>query len=139
MGISIVKSNMSQSPNLIEVYRGASKEIELDIKKPGTDVDGNPIDEPFDLTGCTVYFSVRKEVTSPKVLIVKSSVLDTEITLSLPLTDGKATIILDYLDTKLMEPGKYVFDVWVKKSDGKRFPVVEPSEFVILPAVTFFE
>lgn len=139
MGISILQSTMSRSPNAIEIYKGASKDIELDIKQPGEDVDGNPLDDAFDLTDCTVYFCVRKELDHPKALITKTSVLNSEIDLILPLIAGKAIIFISYNDTKLMTPGVYYFDVWVKKPDGKRFPVVEPSEFIILPAVTYID
>lgn len=136
MGLSIQNSNMSESPNLIEVYKGASKEIELEIKKPDEDVDGNSIESDFDLTGCTLYFSVRKSLNDPRSLIGKTSDDSDQIEILEPLVEGGAIIYLDYTDTNLMEPGKYFFDVWVKKPDGKRFPVIEPSEFVILPAVT---
>lgn len=139
MGISYVQSTMSKSPNVIEVYRGASKDVEINIKKPGVDIDGNKLDEPFNLTDCTLYFSVRKEVGHHKVLIYKTSDTTSEIELIAPLTNGKAMIYLSYLDTKFMEAGRYYFDVWVKKLDGKRFPVVEPSEFIVLPAVTFLD
>jgi hypothetical protein len=136
MGLTISQSTMSASPNSLEIYRGQSKEVELKITKKDKDVDGNDIEVPLPLDGCTIYFSVVKTLNDNKILISKSSVDVDQISITMPYSDGKAVIYIEHTDTLYLAPGKYFFDVWVKKPDGKRFPVVSPSEFVILPAIT---
>ena len=51
-------------------------------------------------------------------------------------TVGIARIFLNPADTQDKDATEYVFDVWVVLASGKRFAVVEPSVFVIEPAVT---
>lgn len=136
MGISLVSSTMTPSANSISIYKAQSKDIELDITKPSQDIDGNPIDVPFDLTGCTLVFQVRAQPGDAKLLISKTSASSAQILFQTPYTIGKAYIYIDFTDTKFMEPGKYYFDVWVIRPNTKRYPVIENSEFIIKQPVS---
>jgi len=46
------------------------------------------------------------------------------------------TVYLNPEDTSLLNAQIYYFDVWVKLSGGKRYPVIEPSEFVVKEPLT---
>ena len=139
MGISLVSSTMSPAPNLVELYKGQDKDIELILTETAFDVDKNPIDVPFDLTGCTLYFQVRSSGESTIIVIGKKSTDITQILIETPPVCGKAIIHISHADTEYLEPGKYLFDVWVKRVDGKRYPVVELSEFVIKLPITIID
>lgn len=138
MGISLSKSTISPTPNAIEVYKGASKDVALAITRTVDDVNGKAEDIPFDLTGCTLTFSLRTNAASPELILSKVSTDPTQIAIDADLLKGLATIFIDFTDTKDMEPGSYQFDVWVDEPSGKRYPVVEPAEFKIKPAITRF-
>src|ERR1700744_1918251 len=118
MGISIVQSNMSPSSNLIEIYRGQSKDIQLNLTQPSTDPYGKPISIPLDLTGCSLYFTMKEHSLDPDPLILKTTADDTQILIGTPATCGNATIFLLYSDTFYLEPSsvskKYYYDVWVQ-------------------------
>lgn len=136
MGISIPQSTMSRSPNALEVYRGQSLDVELIASQPTVDVDNNPTTKPFDLTGCTIYFTVKLNGSNVRALITKTSADSTQIQIETPPTLGKAIIFLAPADTKNLEPDTYQFDVWVRIPNGEVFPIVEVSEFVVLQPIT---
>lgn len=136
MAISNSSSNISKSSSSIEVYQGESKDMELEIVQEVDDVDGNPEEVPVDLTGAKVCFTVRKSVGDSEVKIFKDSTNVLDIEILTPATEGFATIYLTSDDTLLLDPGKYVFDVWVTLSSGKRLPVIEVSDFIVKEPVT---
>jgi hypothetical protein len=113
--------------NAITIYRGSSKTYLLTV----TDEDG----EIQNLTGASIYFTVKCDVKDSLAKIQKSSAQATEIEIHAP-TEGKAKIYLGPTDTQNMDPGKYVFDVWVQLASGKRYPVIKPSTFKVEHAVT---
>jgi len=136
MSISGASSNITKSSNSIDIYQGESQDLDLSIVQEVKDVNDVLVEEPVDLTGSVIYFSVRTKASSPDLLISKisSNILDVEI--PSPLTDGLAIIHLASDDTKNMAAGEYVFDVWIVLSSGKKVPVVEVSEFLVKEAVT---
>jgi hypothetical protein len=136
MSISGTSSNITKSSNSVDLYQGESKDLDLEIVKEVKDINGVLVEEPVDLTGCTIYFSVRTKTNSPDLLISKTSTNALAIEVLTPLTDGKAIIHLASDDTKNMDPSEYVFDVWVTLSSGKNVPVVEVSAFIVNAAVT---
>ena len=90
----------------MEIIRGDDADFELTFK----DIDGNPID----LTGATVFFTVKRHKTDSDT----SAVLKKEITtFTLPLT-GVALLELTDTETDLT-PGSYYFDVQLKDTIGK--------------------
>ena len=113
--------------NAVTATRGASKTLNLTVK----DKDGNPVN----LTGSTLYFTVKKKETDRVCVIQKISTDAAQIEVASPATKGTAQIFLQPSDTN-KDPGKYRFDVWVVLASGARFVVVKPSVFEIVPGVT---
>jgi hypothetical protein len=113
--------------NSVTVHRGASKTLNLTVK----DADGNPVD----LTGATLYFTVKRKETDASCIIQKISSDVAQIEIASPATQGTAQIFLQPSDTN-KDPGKYRFDVWVVLASGARYVVVKPSVFEIVPGVT---
>ena len=136
MALSSSSSNITKSSSSIELYQGESKDLELEIVKEVDDVDGNPQEEPVDLTSAKVCFTVRKTVGDPIANISKDSTNVLDIEILSPPTDGMVMIYLVNDDTFNMDPGKYVFDIWVVLSSGKKLPVIEVSDFIVKEPVT---
>jgi hypothetical protein len=136
MSISGTSSNITKSSNTIDLYKGESRDIDLEVVQEVPDINGVPTEQPVDLTGATVYFSVRAKPSSPELLIGKNSTNGLEIELPAPTTGGLAIIHLLSSDTKNMFPGEYVFDAWVVLSSGKSVPVIEIAEFIVKEPVT---
>lgn len=114
--------------NAVSVTRGTSKTLVLTVK----DKD----DKPVNLTGATIYFSVkRKETDTGNPLIQKISTDSAQIEIPNP-TDGIAKIYLQPSDTQNLDITQYKFDVWMVSAIGKRFVVVKPSIFNVEAAVT---
>jgi len=114
--------------NAVTVIRGVSKTLLLYVKDKHK--------EPADLTGSTIYFSVKVAAEDPHPLIQKVSADIAEIEIPNP-TDGIAKIYLQPADTQNLDFGKYVFDAWMINSAAKRFVVVKPSVFEVRPGVTW--
>ena len=112
--------------NTVSVIRGASKTLELTVK----DEEG----EVADLTGATIYFSVKKRALDEFYLIQKSSLDIAEIEIPNP-TDGVAHIFLLPADTRGLDVRKYTYDIWVILG-GERSVVIVPSVFEVLAGVT---
>ncbi len=113
--------------NSLSVIRGASKTYQLTV----TDENGASIN----LTGATVYFTVKKTIQDTEPLIQKKSTDITQINIVSPRA-GIAQIFLKPADTATRDVGDYVFDVWVVLTTGKRYPVVPPTTFEIVSGVT---
>lgn len=137
-GITSASSTMTKSANTLEVYKGQSENLEISIVSDGEDPNCRckPCEVPQDLTGAVIYFTVRSAIGDPEALISKSSTNALEIQIGAPPTDGIATIYLNPEDTSLLKAMTYYFDVWVKLPGNKRYPVIEPSEFIVKEALT---
>ncbi len=120
-------TNILLPENAVAVYRGMSKTFELTVK----DATGAAID----LTGSSIYFTVKKSLKDPLPLIQKSAVSALQIELTAPRSGG-ASIYLDPSDTQSMDSGNYVFDVIAILANGKRYVVIPPSVFIIESTVT---
>jgi len=127
---------MTKSSSSIELYQGESRDLELELVRCVVQVDGSEIEQPLELNGAKICFTVRKSVGDPTVKIVKTSDNVAEIEILSPPEDGKALIYILAEDTALLEPGKYVFDIWVILVSGKKVPVIEPADFLIKEPVT---
>lgn len=121
--------NSSLSPaNTITMTAGTSKTFNLTV----TDCDGNPVD----ITGARIIFTVKGCVDDTQPIIQKDSNNPLEIVLTLPRL-GQAQIYLQPADTLNLDPGEYVFDVWVILPSGKRYQVIIPTPFIIKAGVTY--
>lgn len=136
MSIGQTSSNITKSSSSIEIYQGESKDLDLEIVQEVDQVDGTTTEEPVDLTGAKVCFTVKKKVTDPTPLIAKDSTNALDIEILSPPEDGLAVIHIVNDDTFNLEAGNYVFDVWVSLSNGKKAIVIEPSEFIVNEPVT---
>ena len=136
MSLSSTSSNISKSSSSIEIYQGESKDLELEIVKDVDQPDGSTIEEPVDLTGAKVCFTVKKRVGDVDALISKDSTNALDIEIVTPPEDGMAIIHIVNDDTFNLEPGSYVFDIWAVLSSGKKAIVIEPSEFIVKEPVT---
>lgn len=136
MSVSQVSSNITKSSNSIEVFKGESKDLELEVTKIAKNAEGNDVEQPVDLTGSAVHFTVRTMAASPEVLISKDTTNALDVEIQTPATDGLVLIHLVPLDTKNLPAGEYVFDIWLVLSSGKQVPVVEVSEFIVKEPVT---
>ena len=113
--------------NSIEMYKGTSKTFVLSV------VDENNV--IVDLTGATIYFTVKDGIGEVNPLVQKKSSNALEIDIFDP-RGGKAKIYLSPSDTQALALKPRVFDVWVVLSSGKRYVVIPPSDFVLKPPVT---
>lgn len=111
----------------ISLIRGTSKTILLSV----TTSAGKPVD----LTGATLFFTVKVREEDEMPLIHKSSVDIAQIEVT-DAIGGAAKIYLNPEDTHDTDIGQYMFDVWVVLSSLKRYVVIPPSTFEVLPGVT---
>jgi hypothetical protein len=116
-----------QPANAVTVIRGASKTFMLSVVEPNG--------KPKDLSGATIYFTVKEKLADLDPIIQKKSTDSNQI-LILNAKAGIAHIHLHPGDTAHLEPKEYVFDVWVVLFDGVRCPVIPPSVFEVAAAVT---
>jgi hypothetical protein len=117
-----------QPENYVSIYRGSSKTLELTVYGD----DGQPID----LTGARIVFSVKADASDRNTLIQKDSAASAEQAEVYTPRSGIARVYLNPTDTTSLDPSEYVFDVWAVLSSGKRYPVIRPSVFEVLEAVT---
>lgn len=113
--------------NALQVVRGTSKTIDLTVTDGGGAV--------VDLTGSTIYFTVKANIKDTVPLIQKKSIDILEIEIYDP-RGGVARIFLNPADTQNLALVPHIFDIWVVLSSGKRYQVVGPATFHMLPSVT---
>ncbi len=90
---------------LNDFYRGDTKEVKVTITK----ADGSP----FDLTGATITFTMKKDDTDPdaEAVIQKTAVISTP-------ASGEALLTLTATDTN-QDTGEYFYDFQLVDSSGK--------------------
>jgi len=124
-----IKAGITQPKNTVAVIRGSSKTYELTV------VDEN--NDPVDLTGARVLFTVKTLITDASPVIQKDSQAGAaQIEIMPNPKAGKARIYLSPSDTRNLDVAEYVFDAWVVLSSGKRHPVIPPSIFEVEAGVT---
>ena len=136
MARSIETSNINKSSNSVEIYRGQSLDLELELTVDEKQPSGEVKEVPLKLGTVSIFLSVKKDIDDTRPIIEKSTATALEIEIVGDSDDGIALIHFDPADTKDEAPGELVFDVWVQLSSGKRYPVVEVSLFTILKPVT---
>lgn len=112
----------------IELFRGDTWPIRLAFTND---------DVPANITGWTIYFTVREKGTLPSLTgtstdtaaVIKKSWVET----STPLT-GVTSITLSTTDTNIA-PGSYVYDVQIKNVAGEILTIVS-GEFRVKPDTT---
>ena len=138
MSIDLTSSTISKSAKSLEVWKGQSLDIVVEVVKLQEQPEGFSIEVPEDLTGALIKMTVRKEVGDSEVVFEKSSTDSAQIEISAPAINGEFTVHIVPSDTNLLEPDTYMFDVWVQLSSGDRGPVIEVSEFIVSEPITSF-
>lgn len=110
------------------LIRGVDKTLRVTV----SDEDGDAVD----LTGATVYFRVKVDISDASAVIEKVSTDVAEIEINADPTTGLADIYLIPGDTSSLTLVPHVYDVWVTLANGKSYAVVEPSAFRLERAVT---
>lgn len=111
------------------MVRGTSKTFRVTVFDDAND--------PVDLTGATVYFTVAL-TAGGAAEISKTSAVPAEILIlaQTGATLGQADIFLIPTDTASLPLGLHKYDVWVELSGGERHPVVLPNDFRLEAGVT---
>ena len=114
----------------LTLLRGESKTLRLTVR----DKEKNTVD----LTGATIYFTVKTNTGASNAVIFKSSATsaEAEIDPDQVTNRGIGRFFLSPSDTATLAPGKYVYDVWVELAGGDRHAVIRPSQVEIVRAVT---
>lgn len=122
--------------NDLRVVRGQSKKWLLEVKEKDTG-------DAYSLESGEVRMTVKRDVKVSEVEIYKTSEDVSEIKILTPQTDdenkGKAYIYLEPRDTLAIDPGEYLYDVWVKNAAGDWYPVVKQAKFYVDWSITVFE
>ena len=114
---------MSTVRHEIEVLAGENRTLELTVR--------NEARSPVDLTSATVVLTVKVTTSDVAALFTKSSAVGaSEVDITFPLK-GIAQIYIGAGDTDAVDPGVYVYDVWVTLASGAKHGVVRPSPFII--------
>lgn len=100
-----------------------------------TVVDANGV--LVDLTGATVYYTVKQAASDAAALIAKTSATVTEIDILAQsgATLGQAEIYLVPADTSALL-GSYLYDVWVEMPSGLQYAIVAPARLKVEAAIT---
>jgi hypothetical protein len=114
--------------NAITIIRGSSKTLKLTVSD-----ENNAL---VNLTGATIYFSVKVSDRDSHPLFQKSTLNPAQAEITVP-REGVALIYLQPSDTQNLDPHEYLFDVWAILANGKRYPVVQPSIFAVQPGISF--
>lgn len=92
----------------IEIYRGDTHVRELTFTTENN--------EPYDLTGCTVYFTVRPRAQLQgltETINDNAATIHKAITSHSDPTGGKTTLELSKVDTNI-DAGSYYYDIQIK-------------------------
>jgi hypothetical protein len=72
-------------------------------------------DVPLDITGWTIYFTIKRYVTDPDV----SALIQKIITSHTDPVNGKSALNLSHTDTDSLPEGVFVYDIQIKTSGGE--------------------
>ncbi len=94
-------------------------------------------DGVIDLSGSTLYFTLKDELEEMKSLISKDSTDVTEIEIQNQVTNkGEAKLFILFSDTAKLPPDIYVMDMWIVLSSGDRRQIVPVQRIQLIRAVT---
>lgn len=97
--------------------------------------------EPFPLSGCNVWFTVRRrtDTNDAEPLIAKNIVNDVADGIAIldqTAHPGQFTVTIEPADTLTLAPGRHVFDAWIEDAAENYRPLGEPSIFELVQPVT---
>jgi len=121
-------ATVATSGATIELYQGSNVTFRVTV------VD--TADDPVDLTGASLVFTVRKAVACEPALLRKTTDLPSEGAITDP-TGGIAELYIVPSDTGVLLPGGYVFDLWVDAllPNSTSHILIKPSPFSVLDPV----
>ena len=100
----------------LELVRGNTKTYEIQFQKDGS---------PIDITGWTVFFTVKSVYDLPDTLPDAGAILKKDITSHSDPENGKTLISLSYQETATLKAGQtMLYDITVKDDSGKIYTVV---------------
>jgi hypothetical protein len=122
----------TSTDNDVAVYKGQNATLEVTVK----DSTG----AKQDLTGATIYFTVRTRRDAATASIALTSTANPlQVFILTPQVDvdkkGKLQIKLLPANTSSLAVGDYVYDVWIVLA-GLRHVIIPPTPFVLLQPVT---
>lgn len=117
---------MLEPANAISLIRGSSKDFNLTV----LDDTGHFVD----LTGARVVLGVKGHRSDPAPKLVKDSLQAGHVDFPNPRA-GEAVLHFAPADTYYLDPGPYVFDLWIVFQDGRRVPVIEESTLEVVESV----
>jgi hypothetical protein len=116
-----------QPENAVAIVKGSSRTYEIRVQDEHC--------EPVNLTGCTMYFTVKEHLNDVAPYIQKTSLNALEIEF-VDALGGVARVYVNPSDTFHARVKPYCFDVWLILTTGKRYVIIPPSIFDIQAAVT---
>lgn len=123
----MTKVGIGEPENAVAIIKGTSRTYEIRVQDEHC--------APVNLTGCTMYFTVKEHQTDIAPYIQKTSLNVLEIEFTDPL-GGVARVYMNPLDTFNARVKPYCFDAWLILTTGKRYVIIPPSVFDIQAAVT---
>jgi hypothetical protein len=120
-------TSMLDSETALEVIHGETKELELTV------VDSSG--EKFDLTGASIYLTVKCKVSDTNNVLQLTSTPAAGIVFATDPRDGTATITFTVANTS-QTPGTYIYDIWLVESGGERHVLIGPEKFKVVRGVT---
>lgn len=121
---------LAQNDYSIRIYRGASKTVQLTVKK----IDGTA----YDLSGATLILTVKKDLHDQLPLFQKSNKVGGIGVTIVSAKGGVVQFSFIPADTHKSDPRHYVYDVWVVDSSFNQYVLIPPSDFEVEPGVTIF-
>lgn len=101
----------------IRITKGQSVMLELEVKaRSGVLVD---------LSGGSIAMSIKRKTSDGQNLV--------SLTATLGQPKGTASISITPANTKPLEPGFYVYDIWYTSAGGDREPLVAASRLFLAP------
>ena len=113
--------------NSLSIFKGTSRTLELHV----IDSTGKCVN----ITGATIVFTLKKCAGDQFPIIQKTSASILQVEITDP-KGGVARIYLNPADTMNLDPGDYVYDVWIILASGKRYVLIPESTFTVLQGVT---
>jgi hypothetical protein len=108
--------------NKLTIIRGDDVTIPVTF----TDSDGDPIN----LTGCTVFFTVKNEKSDDD----DDAVISKSVTSHTTPASGITQVVLTHTDTDI-DPGSYYWDLQIKDSAGK-IQSTQVAQFEVIQDIT---
>lgn len=127
------------SKTTIPLHVGETRTVDLTIFEPDpTPEDPNQV-KPKDLSegSPVIHFNVKKDFGDASPVITKTSASASEINIEDP-ENGKVRIFIEPADTQALDPGTYVYDIWVVFTGDARTHVIGPCTFELKKTVTTF-